>query len=237
VLRWSGSEQGVAVPECWSTAHFQYEEFRNNVTCDSPGDPEDPLWAPVEADIPSRDVLYAHMGGWMYHEDDADKTYSGENLFARYLTSVGRNANLLIGSVPDPRGLISEDQVQALSELGELVSKNLGTPLSETDKMTGDTMELRYKKPVDLQFIEILEDQSNGQHVHDWVLALLWPDDWNAREPQEVWIPVTEGKSIGHKRILQLNQLRARGIRVRVRQARDGYALRSFKAYGQKVYD
>ena len=29
VLRWSGSEQGVAVPECWSAAHFLTDPERN----------------------------------------------------------------------------------------------------------------------------------------------------------------------------------------------------------------
>ena len=51
------------------------------MTPDSPGDPMDPIWAPVEVDMPVRDVMYAYKGGWMYHAMDADKTYSGEYLF------------------------------------------------------------------------------------------------------------------------------------------------------------
>ncbi len=58
------------------------------MTCDSEGDPEDEVWAPVEVDMPVRDVMFAYMGGWMYHEKDADKTYDSEYLFERYLTSV-----------------------------------------------------------------------------------------------------------------------------------------------------
>lgn len=143
VLRWSGSEQGVAVPECWSAAHFLTDPERNNVTCDSAGDPADEVWAPVEVDMPVRDVMYAYMGGWMYHENDADKTYSSEYLFERYLTSVGRNANLLIGCVPDRNGLISEDQVESFVALGNLVNSRLNVHIGMSSEML-DNEKWRY---------------------------------------------------------------------------------------------
>lgn len=234
VIRWSGSEQGVATPECWSTAHFLTDEARDNVTCDSPGDPDDPVWAPVEVDIPSRDVLTAWMGGWMYHDDDACRTYSGEYLFARYLTSVGRNANLVIGCVPDRDGLISQDQVEAFTDLGGRIDANLGTPLRQARTMSDDwTIEVRFDAPVDASFVEIEEDQSGGQLILAWTLELMWPRSWNEISGHEVWFPVAEGRSIGHKRIVQLNVLRGTAFRVRATESQGTARFRAMRIYGR----
>lgn len=236
VLRWSGSEQGVAMPECWSAAHFLTEPERDNVTCDSPGDPKDEIWAPVEVDMPVRDVMYAYMGGWMYHEKDADKTYSSEYLFERYLTSVGRNANLLIGCVPDQNGLISEDQVASFVGLGNLVNSRLGVPAGASREMLdGERMEVWFDDPVDVEYVEIMEDQSGGQKILEWVLETRWPDYWCTKDGLDRWIPVAEGKSIGHKRIVPVNHLRGYAFRVRILSSFEWAELKSLRIFGKKV--
>lgn len=236
VLRWSGSEQGVAVPECWSAAHYLTEEWRDNVTCDSPGDPADEIWAPVEVDMPVRDVMYAYMGGWMYHEKDADKTYSSEYLFQRYLTSVGRNANLLIGCVPDTRGLISEDQIDAFVGLGNLVNGRLGVHIGQSDTMVdGERMEIWFDDPVEAEYALIMEDQSEGQKVLEWVLEVRWPAYWCTKDGVDRWVPVVQGKSIGHKRIVTVHQLRGYAFRVRILSSYEGAVLKSFRIFGKKV--
>lgn len=234
VLRWSGSEQGVAIPECWSAAHYLDEPERNNVLPDSPGDPADPVWAPVEVDMPVRDVMRAFMGGWMYHEDDADTTYSAEYLFARYLTSVGCNANLLIGCVPDTRGVISPDQQEAFRGLGDLLQQRLGTPAAEQTVMENNALTVFGTDMIEAEFIEIAEDQSDGQKVLSWVLETRWPEDWCMGD-NDRWIPVAEGKSIGHKRIIDLRALRGYAFRVRILDAYEGAKLTSLKVYGRIV--
>ena len=236
VLRWSGSEQGVAVPECWSCAHYQTEPERDNVTPDSPGDPMDPVWAPVEVDMPVRDVMYAYKGGWMYHAMDADKTYSGEYLFQRYLTSVGRNANLLIGCVPDTDGLISEDQVDSFRSLGELVNRDLGVHAGMTETLLdSERMEVWFDGPVDAEYIELMEDQTEGQHVLEWVVETRWPAYWCTKDGLDRWVPLAQGQSIGHKRIIPLGKMRGYAFRVRILKSLPGMAMRSMRVYGRKV--
>ena len=236
ILRWSGSEQGVAVPECWSAAHFLTEPERKNVTCDSEGDPEDEVWAPVEVDMPVRDVMFAYMGGWMYHEKDADKTYDSEYLFERYLTSVGRNANLLIGCVPDTKGLISQDQVDSFVGLGNLINTRLTVHAGMSDKMIGkDRMEVWFDDPVDAEFAEIMEDQSDGQKVLEWILETRWPAYWCTKDGMDQWIPIAQEKSIGHKRIIPIGHLRGYAFRVRILKSFDGAVLKSFRIFGKKV--
>lgn len=236
VIRWSGSEQGVAVPECWSAAHFLDDAGRANVTCDAPGDPDDPIWAPVEVDMPGRDMMRSYMEGWMYSREDDGKTYTGDYIFARYLTSVGRNANLLVGCLPDERGLISGDQVQSLSEFGALLRGAFGTPLGETVISLPDgSMEVRFPEPVDAVFAEVMEDQTEGQNIRSWVLETRWPERWCRKEGKDGWLPVEQGKSIGHKRIIQLNLLRGCAFRVRILEGTEGARLRSFRIFGRKV--
>lgn len=236
VLRWSGSEQGVVVPECWSAAHFLTDPERNNVTCDSAGDPADEVWAPVEVDMPVRDVMYAYMGGWMYHENDADKTYSSEYLFERYLTSVGRNANLLIGCVPDRDGLISEDQVESFVGLGNLVNSRLNVHIGMSSEMLdNEKMEVWFDNPVDVSYVEIMEDQTDGQKILEWVLETRWPAYWCSKDKKDQWIPVAQGNSIGHKRIISVNHLRGYAFRVRILRSYEGAVLKSLRVFGNKV--
>ena len=235
VLRWSGSEQGVAVPECWSAAHFLTDPERNNVTSDSEGDPADPVWAPVECDMPNRDVMYAYMGGWMCHPDDADKTYSAEYLFSRYLTSVGRNANLLLGMVPDKRGLITEDQVDEMVKFGNLVNARFGVPLGQAFEMKGDAAEVWLEHPADISYAVIEEDQTDGQRILDWVLETRWPAYWCTKDGVDRWIPVAEGKSIGHKRIVDVGHLNGYAFRVRIRDSYDNARISAFRIYGREL--
>lgn len=236
VLRWSGSEQGVAVPECWSCAHFQTEPERDNVTCDSPGDPADPIWAPVEVDMPVRDVMYAYMGGWMYHEKDRDKTYDSQYLFERYLTSVGRNANLLIGCLPDCDGKISSDQVNAFVGLGNLIRAKLGVPIGSSEELIdGERMEIWFDGPVDVAYAELMEDQTEGQKVLEWVLETRWPAYWCTKDGIDRWIPIAQGKSIGHKRLIRIGHLRGYAFRLRLISTCESPSMRSFRIYGEKV--
>ena len=226
----------MAVPECWSCAHYLTEPERDNVTPDSPGDPMDPVWAPVEVDMPVRDVMYAYKGGWMYHAMDADKTYSAEYLFQRYLTSVGRNANLLIGCVPDTDGLISQDQVDSFRSLGELVNRELGVHAGMTETLLdGERMEVWFDGPVDAEYIELMEDQTEGQHVLEWVVETRWPAYWCTKDGLDRWVPLAQGQSIGHKRIIPLGKMRGYAFRVRILKSLPGMVMRSMRVYGRKV--
>jgi len=235
VLRWSGSEQGLAMPECWSAAHFLTDPERDNVTCDSPGDPMDEVWAPVEVDMPGRDVFTTWYEGWMYSANDTKGTYSADYLFARYLTSVGRNANLLVGAVPNADGIISQDQLDAMTGLGQRIEQAFGKPLGETTEYKDGCMEIRFDEPMDITYAEMMEDQTDGQNVTGWEVSILWPERWNLMNGER-WVPLAQGQSIGHKRIVKTELIRAMAIRVKVTDSIDDVKMRSFRVYGQPAY-
>ncbi len=232
LLRWSWNESGVAPPECYSTAHFGPGGNPVNVTCDSPGDPNDPVWAPMEVAIPGRDLFRAFIEGWMYREGEEATTYSGAYLFERYLTSVGRNANLLIGALPNAAGLISMDQAFAMKDFGDRLQSTFGTPQAQSSEMLPDgTVVVEFDELIDIEYVVIMEDQSEGQNILGWEIELPWPKRWSER-----WIPYERGYSVGHKRILRTGSIRTPAIRFRITESRGNPVVRNVSVFGKKAY-
>ena len=56
-----------------------------------------------------------------------------------YYTSVGRNGNLILNLSPDTRGLIPDDQLEALSRMAQVVNETFATDLAAGGKLTADT--------------------------------------------------------------------------------------------------
>lgn len=221
LVRWSGSEQGVAEVDCWSTTDYM------TTKCKPKGNPDGRVWAPVEVDIPAREIQRAFLNGWMWHEAEDHLVYDAEYLFARYLTSVGRNSNLLIGCGPDSRGLIPDTDAAALKRFGALVRERFGNPLAET---AGRGQELVVSLPQisDVDRVVIMEDQTEGQKVRQWVLEASWVPDWG-----EGWFELAKGCSIGRKRIVSLERLRVHKLRLRVVESVGEPVIRSLKVYGK----
>lgn len=231
VLRWSGSEQGIALPDTWSTSHWRSEPW-GNITCDAPGSSEDEVWAPVEVDTPIRENLCAWMGGWFWKAGEEHLTVPETILFERYLTSVGRNSNMLIGVTPDTRGQIPEDECRSLTGLGRRVREAFSTPAGISETMTGTSMEIRFPEMMDIEYVDIWEDQTLGQHVLEFAVEILWPKSWCTEG--ERWIEVFRGKSIGHRRIVPLGIIRAEAVRVRILSWKGEAVLRCFRAFGSR---
>jgi len=96
-------------------------------------------------------------------------------------------------------------------------------------------MEVWFDDPVDAEFAEIMEDQSDGQKVLEWILETRWPAYWCTKDGMDQWIPIAQGKSIGHKRIIPIGHLRGYAFRVRILKSFDGAVLKSFRIFGKKV--
>jgi alpha-L-fucosidase len=185
--------------------------------------------APVEVDMPPRDLLRAYMQGWMWHEGEEELVYDAEYLFARYCTSVGRNSNLLVGALPDRRGLIPDRDAGALAQFAALVRTRFGEPLGVA---SGSGWEVKVALPgrCDVERVVIMEGQSGGQRIRDWVLEGLWPESWG-----EGWFELARGHAIGHKRIVVLGIIRLAGLRLRVREAAGTPVIRSLSVHGSRV--
>ena len=89
-------------------------------------------WLPAECDVSIRP-------GWYYHEKEDEKVKSLEELLDIYYGSVGRNANLLLNLPVDRRGLVHENDVQALQSLRKTLDETFARNLARGAKVSADS--------------------------------------------------------------------------------------------------
>lgn len=129
-VRWVGNERGEAAPTSWATFTPTPLEGKTKA---GPGEVRDDLspegtrngkfWIPAECDVPLRK-------GWFFHESENNMVKGPDKLFDLYLKSVGRGACLDIGLAPDTRGLLHENDVQALAAFGEMLNRTFADDLA-----------------------------------------------------------------------------------------------------------
>lgn len=222
LLRWTGNELGWAAPDCWSATDVLSCDDGVASREDLAGSPDGRHWAPVEVDMPNREPDRAYMGGWFWRAGEDGLVIPAETLFARHLTSVGRNANLLLGMAIAADGRVPEADVAALRAYGDLVRRRLGAPCAQIDDRTGDRIQLDLPAAMTLGHVGVMEDQRDGQAIRGWRL--------DARLHGQ-WVAVASGASIGHLRLVPTPGLRADAVRVVVTAAAGTPRLRRLSAY------
>ncbi len=237
-VRWVGNEAGTAFETTW------YGLDRSKVY---PGDPryakefargslDSGDWVPPEVDVSIRP-------GWFYHPAEDAKVKSLEDLLEIYYNSVGRGANLLLNIPPDRRGLIPDVDAARLREFrrvlnetfrtdlargarvtatdvrgrssrfapGLLADGKAGTYWAASDGVTTASVELELREPAVFDRVVLQEAIALGQRVEAWHVEA---------EVDGGWKRIGEGTSIGYKRILRCDPVRARRVRVTIDKAR-----------------
>ena len=188
------------------------------------------VWYPAETDVSIRP-------GWFYHPEEDDKVKSPEKLFDIYFHSVGRNGVLLLNIPPDQRGLVHEKDIRALTELNELITETFdenllkgariessnGKKLHALLDQDSDTHFTTQKKSSPttitftlpaIQLFDVLLLQENiryGQRIENFVLEA---------EINGEWKQVAKATTVGHKRLLRFEPVRAHKIRLRITSSR-----------------
>lgn len=124
-IRWCGNENGIAGKTNWNTldtAGFARGAGAPPQDTLNAGNSNGAVWLPAECDVSIRP-------GWFYHKAEDDKVKTAEQLFALYLKSVGRGANLLLNVPPDGRGLITTFDSASLIGFKQLLDKNFSKNL------------------------------------------------------------------------------------------------------------
>lgn len=130
-VRWVGNERGVAGETNWNTITPD-TLFAGKAGIESllnTGSENGTHWIPAEVDVSIRP-------GWFYHAKEDSLVKSPEKLFDIYLTSVGRGSTLLLNIPPDRRGLIHENDVQALKQWRGLLDETFKTNLAAGAKVS-----------------------------------------------------------------------------------------------------
>lgn len=124
-VRWTGNENGIAGDPNWN--FLNPEGFARGVGAPHPdtlnhGNYMGKRWIPAECDVSIRP-------GWFWHSAEDSKVKTPNQLFAIWLKSVGRGANLLLNVPPDRRGLIPNKDSVVLTEFKKLREANFGENL------------------------------------------------------------------------------------------------------------
>ena len=193
------------------------------------GDPTGTVWRPGEADVSIRP-------GWFWHAAESATVKSPEELTELFFVSVGRNANLLLNVPPNRAGLLDPIDVSRLTalstDLAALFAHDAvpGSSVSASSEATGrsagavadgdpDTWwspraddrspsaRITFRQTARVGVIELAEAIENGQRVARYAVDALVGGSW---------VTVSEGTTIGHRKLDRVSPVMAEAIRVRI---------------------
>ncbi|WP_339710679.1 alpha-L-fucosidase [uncultured Kriegella sp.] len=218
-IRWVGNEDGVAPYPCWATADSTTTATGMVQIKGLNGDPSGKYWCPGEADFALR--KHAFQGGWFWHEGEENTIRSLDDLMDRYVQTVGRNTNMLLGIVIDDQGLVPEADFERLEEFGNEMKKQFSKTLGQTQG-TGNLFQIDFKGPKRVRHVIIQEDISKGERVREY--KLYGKEDGK-------WKLVNTGSSIGHKRIEVLNDENFSAIKFEIVKSEGNPIIRNLECY------
>ncbi|CAG8982115.1 hypothetical protein HYALB_00003207 [Hymenoscyphus albidus] len=180
-IRWVGNELGEAPEPNWSTGNT-----------DDGGDPKSPFFNPAECDT----TLYTPTR-WFFGDGFPLRNIS--ELVGVYHTTVGRNCILELDFSPDTRGLIPDSHVALYKQLGDFVRTCYNNPINSTETTpqgSDGSYSFKYDTPTLIDRIVLMEDQTNGQVIRSYSVYVKMAD-----VPDAPWTLVSQGTSVGHKKI------------------------------------
>ena len=236
-VRWVGNEEGWANETHWSIMRKdeiypgwpRYLELRT-------GHEDGTHWLPSEADVSIRP-------GWYYHPSEDHRVKSLEHLVNIYYESVGRNSSLLLNLPVDTRGLVHEKDVEQLMRLREKLDKDFAVNLSKNQKViasevrgnntafkadniidndeetywaandgsTKASITIEFDQPTEVNRILLQEYIPLGQRVQSFTIVA---------EVDGKWTSLVEQTTIGYKRILRFDRVKASRLKLNILAAK-----------------
>jgi alpha-L-fucosidase len=138
--RWVGNEGGVGRTSEWSVIPLPTSPDKFNWPDWTGGDlgsraklkPGSHLWwYPAEVN-----TTILQNSQWFWARNKQPRTVT--QLVDIYYTSVGRNGNLILNLSPDKRGLVPDNQLDALNRTAEIINETFATDLAKGGKVTAD---------------------------------------------------------------------------------------------------
>ncbi|WP_050698427.1 alpha-L-fucosidase [Anaeromassilibacillus senegalensis] len=139
-IRWIGNESGKAGDPCWS----KLDQTRQRNWYDThggdeasylnAGDPNGDIWSVGECDV-------SLTSGWFWKAGKQPKNM--EELTDIYFKSVGRGQPLLLNVPPDTTGVLPQNFVDRVSELGETIRSTFRTDLTNKDGVSASATAVR----------------------------------------------------------------------------------------------
>ena len=216
--RWVGNERGYAGETNWCL--LDTEGFTpgagsppaDTLNC---GNARGANWVPAECDVSIR-------AGWFNSPENDSTIKSVDDLMGIWFGSVGRGANLILNVPPDRTGHIPAADSLRLMEFKAARDAYFKDCIASA-KPGKSGYELALNTPSEAKCVVLAEDLSYGQRVKSFIIEALIAGKWEK---------VSEGTTIGHKRILRFDApVSAKKIRVRVTDAYAAPLLTTFEIY------
>ncbi len=211
-IRWVGNEEGVAPYPAWNS--LPVERAKSGVATAADSAPDGGAWLPMECDARIR-------SDWFWTNTNAHTLKSVEQLMDMYYRSVGHGAVLLLNHTPDTSGLIPEADVKRGAEFGAEIRRCFAKSLAET-KGKGDIIQLDLYKPTNINHVITMEDITQGERVHQYVIEGLIDGQWKE---------LCNGTAIGHKKIDRLKLVKVAKVRLRCTKVATKPHIRKLSVY------
>jgi alpha-L-fucosidase len=252
-IRWVGNEQGFAGPTSWATYTPQapdegkqpsngYVKYWEAVE----GHRDGKYWMPAECDVPLRP-------GWFYHALQDGEVKRRDEILDLYYKSVGRGANLDLGIAPDRRGLLHENDVNALKEFGDRVKKTFAVNFATGARMVASNIRYNDSTKYGASFL-LDNDRYSYWATDDSVLSASVTLELEKEQAFNVirlreniklgqridsfvidipegdkWTEIATGTSIGANRLIRLSQpVTVKKLRLRIINGKASVALSDF---------
>jgi len=188
------------------------------------------VWYPAETDVSIRP-------GWFYHEEENDKVKSPEKLLDIYFNSVGRNGVLLLNIPPDKSGRIHVKDIKALEQWTQLRNNIFKLNLARNSKISCSNC-INQKAVVDGNPSTYLTTKNadstteitlkfNGNKTFNVLLLQEYIQKGQRIEKFELeawinnsWQKITEGTTVGHKRLVRFNNTTTSSVRLKILSSR-----------------
>ena len=222
LIRWVGNEVGTAPYPCWATCDSTTNADGTKVISDLNGDPDAPFWCPGESDFTLR-YNDTFQGGWMWGEGEDERMFDVPQLMQKYITSVGRNTNMLLGLVIDRHGLVPDSDVKRLEEFGNEVRRQFGTPAATTAGKGTEVILKVSDSPVSIDRVIIQEDIAHGERILAYRLM--------GQNAAGEWQQLSEGTCVGHKKIDQFDPVEVTKVKLEVTESKAKPLIRNLSVF------
>ena len=252
-IRWCGNEAGHTRAAEWSVVperakdseivseksqHSDDEEFRQRKVDARDSDlgsravlkdEENLIWYPAEVNTSIRP-------GWFWHESENDNVRSLEELVHIYNNSVGGNATFLLNIPPTRDGLLHENDVKRLAELGEYIRNMFCTNLLEEAALSSDSGNIEAVRTDDYnEFYISREGMTTAEITAEWnnpvtVGCIVLKENILCSQRVENFTVEAEidgrmneiyrGTVIGYKRIVPMENTVTKRIRIKITDSR-----------------
>ncbi len=248
-VRWVGNEGGVGRTTEWSVIPLPTspDQFRwPDMTAGDLGSrarlhPGSYLWwFPAEINV----TILAN-GAWFWAPQKHPRSLS--ELVDIYYRSIGRNGNLILNLSPDNRGLIPDDELDALHGMSQVIKDTFATDLAAGGKLTADTSDKAHKpsnaldrdldtwweaapgktnatltlalrKPATFDVVSLQEAVDHrGQRIESFAIDYWNGSDWAVAEK----ISSDTLTTVGHRRLIRFKSpVTSDQVRIRITGSR-----------------